>query len=382
MRIIVISILLSLGSVVTYAATLTVSKDGAGQYSEIQDAVNAAESGDTILIGAGRYDEYRTYNLYGDVYNIVVNVDAKDILIVGSGENTIIGPDSAPPNMPEDRNYRAIRCANSSPQCRLSNLRVENSYIGILATRTSVSIDGVTLYHCWDGLVVSSSTSVAVTNSVISNCLDIGIFSGSSSATIMDCIFNDNSWATSIDWYSYDVMIGRCTFTDNANIAVQYSTYSTGTISDCNIHGSNAGIIVAISAQLELYDTTVIPEQYRSLYIYNDSQILGHGNVIKGNVEYPAISILGASITMSESHIISGGGGAVRLYGTDYGPEYVLNLRNNYWGTSNAEEIAAVIWDAADNPEIGRYIEFVPYHDQAVSNDAMSFGEIKAMFRR
>ncbi len=53
-----------LGLLLTAAApatgrTWTVERDGSGDFAVIQDAVDAASSGDVIAIGAGRFDEYQ-----------------------------------------------------------------------------------------------------------------------------------------------------------------------------------------------------------------------------------------------------------------------------------------------------------------------------------
>ena len=77
------------------ARTWRVEKDGSGDYSVIQDAVDAAASGDTIRIGPGRFSEYRTYVYSGNEWNIYANVRVGSLTIVGAGENvTFIGPDA------------------------------------------------------------------------------------------------------------------------------------------------------------------------------------------------------------------------------------------------------------------------------------------------
>ena len=45
------------------AAVWSVAVDGSGDYSVIQDAVDAAADGDTISLGPGRYDSYRRYTI-------------------------------------------------------------------------------------------------------------------------------------------------------------------------------------------------------------------------------------------------------------------------------------------------------------------------------
>ena len=54
------------------ARTWYVEQDGSGDFTVIQDAVDAAGDGDTVAIGPGRYEEYQTIYVqgypYGDVY--------------------------------------------------------------------------------------------------------------------------------------------------------------------------------------------------------------------------------------------------------------------------------------------------------------------------
>ena len=56
----VLGALLVLGAVQpSEARTWRVEKDGTGDYSILYEAVDAAASGDTILIGPGRFEDYR-----------------------------------------------------------------------------------------------------------------------------------------------------------------------------------------------------------------------------------------------------------------------------------------------------------------------------------
>ncbi|MBE0568033.1 MAG: hypothetical protein IH621_18915 [Krumholzibacteria bacterium] len=47
------------------ARTWRVEKDGSGDYTVIQDALDAAASGDTIQIGPGRFEDFRIYPTNG-----------------------------------------------------------------------------------------------------------------------------------------------------------------------------------------------------------------------------------------------------------------------------------------------------------------------------
>ena len=59
----------------------------------------------------------------------------------------------------------------------------------------------------------------------------------------------------------------------------------------------------------------------------------------------------------------------------------VQDFTNNYWGTTDPDSIAALIWDSNDDPEIHSTVLFEPFAGGPVSTEEKSFGSIKAMFR-
>ena len=76
-------------------AVLYVEKDGSGDFTVIQAAVDAASDGDIIMIGAGRFDDYETVPNWGDL-RVWVR-DGKSLTFQGAGpEETIIGPSEWP----------------------------------------------------------------------------------------------------------------------------------------------------------------------------------------------------------------------------------------------------------------------------------------------
>nr|MEE4267107.1 right-handed parallel beta-helix repeat-containing protein [Candidatus Krumholzibacteria bacterium] len=75
-----------------FGRTWVVEKDGSGDFTVIQDAVDAAESGDVIEIGPGRYEEFQVFhNVY--TWDNFVFVYDKSLTFQGAGvDQTIIGP--------------------------------------------------------------------------------------------------------------------------------------------------------------------------------------------------------------------------------------------------------------------------------------------------
>jgi len=72
-----------------------VEKDGSGDYAVIQDAVDASASGDTIMVGPGRYSEYTDHTYAGNLWHTYVHMVSGSLTLVGAGEGvTVIGPES------------------------------------------------------------------------------------------------------------------------------------------------------------------------------------------------------------------------------------------------------------------------------------------------
>jgi len=81
------TLVLLLLPVLCWGRTWHVEKDGSGDFTVIQDAVDAAASGDTILIGPGRYEEYAEQELAGNYFNMHVHVADMEISLIGAGRD-------------------------------------------------------------------------------------------------------------------------------------------------------------------------------------------------------------------------------------------------------------------------------------------------------
>ena len=88
------SLAMLLLSTVAWSNTITVMKDGSGDYTLLQPAADAAAAGDTLLIGPGRYEEVTEFYFNSGVRrdaHLVVRVD--NLTIMGMDrDSVIIGP--------------------------------------------------------------------------------------------------------------------------------------------------------------------------------------------------------------------------------------------------------------------------------------------------
>jgi len=67
------------------------------------------------------------------------------------------------------------------------------------------------------------------------------------------------------------------------------------------------------------------------------------------------------------------------IYPEDF--QWPLDLRNNYWGTTEPDSIAAWIWDGNDTPDLPVTVQYLPFYDHPVSTERKSLSDMKRMFR-
>jgi Right handed beta helix region len=375
-----ISALYLLIPILATGATWTVRIDGTGHYTEIQDAINIAATGDSILIGPGRYDQFRHYTYGMQEWDVVASAEGKALVITGSGDTTIIGPEYV-----DNLEYSNTVGIYSDSNINIHNLIVEKTYAGIMLTESVSVVENITALDCWHGIHASSYANCTIRSCKMNHCREIGILMTlvESPSYVDSCIFINNSSGIDVDYMSNGVILSNSNFIDNTLVGIQYATRSTGVINNCHVNGSNTGISVAVETDVEINNTSSTQVTYWGLKVVNGSRVFGSGNIIHGAGTYAAIQCCLSSMDITESHILRDQGYAVELFCV-YPPGYPLplELSGNYWGTSSADSIAAWIWDGNDDPTIPVTVQYLPFYGSQVSNENMSFGEIKAMFRR
>ncbi len=205
----------------TPASVIWVSAKGAAEFSTIQEAINNATSGDTILVDAGTYYE-----------NIVVN---KSITIIGANrEATIIeGKGSAPivyvPASNVSVENFTIRNGTFYPH---GGIHVYADRVSIKGNSIPNSNLGIYLYHCRQSFVADNeisngnygiwvdhgSTNTEIAHNIIANC-QIGIYAGleSNFSTISANSFRGNMYG--LELYTSNNTVFHNNFLNNTRNA-------------------------------------------------------------------------------------------------------------------------------------------------------------------
>ncbi len=254
----------------TFSWTYLVKPDGTGDFPTIQDAINAAASGDTIELASGTFTGSGNSDIDfggkaivlrsqdGDATTCTIDCEsAAQGFIFASAE----GPNSVIKNITVTNGTGvfggAVTCADASP-----------TLIGCRFVSNSVSDDGGALY--------GSGSSVTVDGCLFLNnhATDDGgaaKFEIGSSPTFTDCEFIGNTVnddAGAVQTYASTPSFDHCVFSENESVnhagALIFGENSQGTVTSCtfvgNIGGTSgcSGIAVQSAGSTCGIDNTII----------------------------------------------------------------------------------------------------------------------------
>ncbi len=377
------------------ARTWYVEKDGSGDFTVIQEAVDAAVSGDTIRIGPGRFDDYmHDYSHPPANYDICVMVVDKDLTITGAGADATVIGFSAYPGTPHDTAGIAGWPING---LMVQDLTVENVLDGISVIAHSFLIErcsfrntsiqgctGVVGDNLSGGLIRDCAfeslfqgvepldfcpNGIVVENSSFTNC-HIGFgaeYSGCRNMLVNGCTFSDCRIGAGID-FGASGEIRNCVFNGQSENAISFeeSHEVRAVDNDVDIAGSQYGLGILI-----------IPLSTSSVEVT--------GNIFQSNMACVYQSGPG-DVSFHGNHILPQGDGyAVRTYLFDneqlhYPEPAHIDLTENYWGTTDVAEIAARILDYHTNPNYEVIVDFEPMADGPVPTQVRTWSDVKAMW--
>lgn len=381
-----LSILAALAILVSNAtaATLTVRKDGTGDYTVIQSALDHAAPGDTIRIGPGDFSSSTTITLPGYSYPVVsyAVISVSELTIIGSGPgSTSIGPTSfeggGNPNTPQ-----GITCDLANAQLTIRDLSVGNCEIGLrvkgtlymdncLVHRTNLGmywlpsggggqLSNTTFSGIWGpaggSLVVGDGTPLpggVVEDCIIPGTLDV--------RGVRGLVVRDSELGSATFMLGATVDLTRCsTSATGSGVTQAVGTGAYCSVDDCVIRGSASAM-------------TVDPSAPGARFLVTNSRLEGGTRAILW-----ARSGSGPCV-IHGSDLVKGVGVAVQC---DVSSTTVVHdLTNNWWGTSSAADIASWIIDHSDDPNIGGAVLYTPFAGQSVPTETTVWGNLKAMYR-
>jgi parallel beta-helix repeat protein len=220
----------------------TVDDDGPADFHNIQEAIDAANDGDTVFVKAGTYYE-----------NVVVN---KSVSIIGENRDiTIING---------NQKGAAVTVTMKS-NVTISNFTIMNATTGIaLYESLHALIDTNRVEDCRQAIHLGSSYNNDIRNNIITS-IEVGsdsgvgiIFYGSSNNTITENLLTLNEWAALWLYSSNSNIISGNNITNNSYGI--YLGYSSNTIISGNNITNNTedGIVVGHSSNNSIYHNNFI----------------------------------------------------------------------------------------------------------------------------
>ena len=366
-------------------AVLRVEKDGTGDYTVIQDAVDAAEDGDTVLIGPGRYTEVHDFEYYyGRITQVCITLE-KSLSIIGAGRGvTVIEPVDAAKTQSDPG---GIASRSSDLDVFLSDFTIENTpghaILYDMDSGGRVEITRVGISNCFSGINVKRTMNSHIFECDIQTTIHRGI------------------WAWRVD----GLLVENCSFQDDG---IEFYEAQRSAISNCRTDNSEVGIALGFCGSTTVSQCLLLNSGYNSLFIWGGCDILVH--------DIEAIDQSDAGLTIKNYHGMSDieirdsvfKAGAVSCYFYDpfpgfvfrnnhilpsdegcsiwalnhyTGPDTWIDMTGNYWGTDDPQEVAASIHDGHDDEACSVFIDFEPMAGGPVSTTRTSLGGLKALYR-
>lgn len=369
------------------ARTWRVEKDGSGDYSVIQDAVDVAASRDTIRIGPGRFTEYEKYVYSGNDWHVYANVLSGSLTIIGAGEGvTFIGAD-APGTWGLGANAVGLLYAPASAGSSLSIAAVtfQDTNYGTYVQSGEFIIEHCAFMRMWRG--VRFLTSGSVVGSHFEGVTNCGIIGGypAASMTIEGCSFLDCAGTFNLQLIAA-VTVMDCDMRgcDSAGLFDR----SAGSMRRCmavDIPNSGYGLAVYGPGSCLIAENLIDGGGYNVTFADGASNVVCERNILSGSRDQ-AIRITSCTPRMRENHILKCVGEAVLVNGFPQPPNLTIDMTGNYWGTAIADSISAWIIDGND-PVIPPYlpiygfVDFEPFSSVPVGTEKTTLGGAKALFR-
>ena len=366
------------------ARTWRVEKDGTGDYTVIQDAVDHAASGDTIRIGPGRFEEKRPYTSYPSTtekwtFDVYVAVIVSELTIIGSGaDQTTIGP---PVRIWQDPEEPKIICALSLvSRLIVEDLALENVFQGVYrAEHGTLAMRRCESRGCKYGVSTMSEKGTLLESCRFQD-LDEGVLSFSPAKNVEVRLCSFDKCRASFDG-TINAVVSNCQF-QGYTTGCQHANGSTGGIYNSTFSGqANVAVVVATGSVVDLGDNALLGGAV-NLRVRTSCTVTGSGNVLSGG-STATIRVCNSSMQFRGNHILHGSGPSVLIDTGCYQnpPGTTLDLTNNYWGTASADTIASWILDGYDNPAIYGYVQFEPFSPVVVPTGKKSLGGVKNLYR-
>jgi hypothetical protein len=391
----VVAVVLAAGAAGADTRTWYVEKDGSGDFTVIQDAVDAASSGDTIRIGAGRWDDYR-WEQGAVVYAWVID---KSLTFIGEGPTTtIIGNESE--SFPHPTNGYAFYVFSGVGVTRFSDIGFDLPNLrghAIWSTGDRIEVDNCRFTNLLRGVFTDGIDGGFVRHSEFENVnfsnsgRGVGLYTPARNFVVEHCTFVECSTAVRADWSgAQDIVVQHCTIS-GGRTGVSFVSGATGVVRNSVITGTNSwGIYVYAHGLIEIEENyiAVAPEHDAVAFGIPYVVSLGATVSLRSNVfesSYRVMYVQGPSVQLESegNHFLLNSSSGWYVYGggSYSGPPVHIDLSGCWWGTTDVDYIAQRIMDGNIDPQKNYFFDFLPIAEGPVPVQQQTWTEVKGLFR-
>lgn len=377
-QLVVVVVVMCVATSVSSGATWRVERDGSGDFTTIQPAVDGASPGDTIRIGAGRYTEHHPFSPSGvwsrETY-VAITVD--NLTIVGAERDAvIIGPETQDF---VDFGPKGIVTSYFITRVSIRCLTMTNVYDGIFSF-IDTRIEGCAFSKCGYGVMGQCAGAAYVADCAFSDNKYGGVFAYSPTMRldVVTSQFSGIPYGISAG-YTPEVAIRDCEFV-GGTVGVQFEGGTHGAISGCRVRGAMSTGYSFITGSVGTVTESIVDGGQVSISCASQAVVTGVQDILRG-ASYAAILIGNGSVTLAGCHVLWGGRRLVQLDLFSEPPDVKMDLRNNYWGIATRDSIADLIWDGSDDPAIHAFVDFEPFSPTPLPTEKKSLGGVKGLYR-
>jgi len=365
-----------------------VAQDGSGDFAVIQEAVDAADDGDVVEIGPGRYLDYQTVYFGTIAHDIYVWVpEGVSLTFRGAGrDQTTIGPIAVLDHTDLTFGFATL----GSNSLAISDLAVENTRSqAIYQGAGSVEVERCRFEmpeaHTWGQGVRGGFTGGASIRDCEFVRWDYGVMSvGSGGAEVLverceflNCRTGVYGYTSGASNYNL-----RDSYFECEVVGISFLDYSGGSVSDC--HFVDCVISMSGSGEVTFTDSTVMRSDGGLALLLNEFEpVTITGNIFQtdGMVVRCISGRQNGSATIRGNHFLRTGDDFwIYSPSTNGSNNIPVDFSENYWGTTDIEEIAAGIWDCQDANDAVNCVTFLPLADGPVRVEPQSWSSVKSLF--
>jgi len=336
--------------------------------------VLSASTGDTILVGPGRYTDVAPFSLPGWTHPTYIAVEADSLVIIGEDrDSVIIGPEV--PNV-VGFGPKGIATQANVTMLTLRSLTFEHVRDGAYFVGRTEIADCAFLANV-TGIVSFNESGLSVNSSeFVGNTDGIGAFHPANGIVVSGTRFSDGLVGVGTTVTS-DVLVESCEFSRLA-VGVEYDRTSPGSVVNSTFESCQNTNVNFISGSLvRMEGCTAGPSQWSIRVEGSGTRLTGSGNKVAAGAASTIRFVSNATAEMHGNDLLLQGDRSIELIGT-YDEVSTIDLTDNYWGTADIPAIAERIWDGNDDPRISAIVDYEPVRGRSIPTSRQSIGQVKS----